>query len=358
MGRKQSDTVEYFPHFVNQGKTLFILKSKYGNDGYAAWFQLLEVLCRSEDHYYDCNKEDSWQYLVAQLSIKEITATEILNLLAKLGNIDAGMWEKKVIWCGNLVTNLSVVYRKRGRAVPEKPILNITLQKILDIKHETVTEKPISVAEKPHSKVEYSRVEYSKAPLPPKSTTAAADINLPNIFTLYEQEIGKLTPQVIEQLKDIETLYPADWIVDAFKESAGRARSWKYIEGILKRWSTEGRTVPSVPPTSAPRPAIPAGVLAAAQEQPSPDIGPGEAWEQVKALIKPRVNAMNYAYFEGTIGLEWRGVCLVVQASPYSAEYFSTKVRSMIENALIEVTGNKCLVVCQAGEEVACGEVK
>jgi hypothetical protein len=28
------------------------------------------------------------------------------------------------------------------------------------------------------------------------------------------------------------------------------------------------------------------------------------------------------------------------------------KVRSMIESALIEVTGNKCLVICEAPEEV------
>lgn len=63
-----------------------------------------------------------------------------------------------------------------------------------------------------------------------------------NIFTLYEENIGMLTPMIADQLKDAEQLYPASWIEDAFKEAVSRnKRSWKYIEAILKRWASEGR---------------------------------------------------------------------------------------------------------------------
>lgn len=102
MGRKQSDIVDYFPHFAEAGKTLFILKTRYGNDGYAFWFQLLEILCTEVGHFYDCSEEHTWQYLLSRTGTKNaITGTEILDLLANLGKIDKELWGKKIIWCRN-----------------------------------------------------------------------------------------------------------------------------------------------------------------------------------------------------------------------------------------------------------------
>lgn len=64
----------------------------------------------------------------------------------------------------------------------------------------------------------------------------------PNIFTLYEENIGMLTPMIAEELKDAERLYPASWIEDAFREAVSQnKRNWKYIEAILKCWDSEGR---------------------------------------------------------------------------------------------------------------------
>lgn len=64
----------------------------------------------------------------------------------------------------------------------------------------------------------------------------------PNIFTLYEQNIGMLTPMIAEELREAEETYPASWIKDAFKEAVSRnKRSWWYIARILERWSSEGR---------------------------------------------------------------------------------------------------------------------
>lgn len=64
----------------------------------------------------------------------------------------------------------------------------------------------------------------------------------PNIFTLYEQNIGLLTPLIAEELREAEREYPAEWIEDAFREAVAlNKRSWKYIRAILERWSTEGK---------------------------------------------------------------------------------------------------------------------
>jgi len=64
----------------------------------------------------------------------------------------------------------------------------------------------------------------------------------PNIFVLYEQNIGPLTPLLAEQLQDAEKNYPPSWIEDAFKEAAElNKRSWRYVQRILEHWAAEGK---------------------------------------------------------------------------------------------------------------------
>lgn len=65
----------------------------------------------------------------------------------------------------------------------------------------------------------------------------------PNIFVLYEQNIGPLTPLLAEELMEAEDTYPAPWIEDAFREAVElNKRSWRYIQRILERWAAEGKT--------------------------------------------------------------------------------------------------------------------
>ena len=63
-----------------------------------------------------------------------------------------------------------------------------------------------------------------------------------NIFALYEQNIGLMTPMIAEELKEAEKFYPSQWIEDAFREAVTmNKRSWKYIARILERWASEGK---------------------------------------------------------------------------------------------------------------------
>jgi len=63
-----------------------------------------------------------------------------------------------------------------------------------------------------------------------------------NIFALYEQNIGIITPMIAEELKEAEKLYPAQWIEEAVKEAVMlNKRSWKYVARILERWASEGK---------------------------------------------------------------------------------------------------------------------
>jgi len=76
----------------------------------------------------------------------------------------------------------------------------------------------------------------------PKVGGAALPLERPNVFKLYEENIGPLTPLIADALKDAEELYQADWIADAIKLAVtNNKRNWKYCEAILKRWKEEGR---------------------------------------------------------------------------------------------------------------------
>ncbi len=67
-------------------------------------------------------------------------------------------------------------------------------------------------------------------------------VQRPNIFTLYEQNIGPLTPLVADELREAELEYPPGWIEDAMRQAVEyNKRNWRYVHGILRRWQTEGR---------------------------------------------------------------------------------------------------------------------
>lgn len=65
---------------------------------------------------------------------------------------------------------------------------------------------------------------------------------LPDIFTLYEENVGMLNPMIADWLKEAEEQYPESWIRDAIKEAVGlNKRNWRYIDRILETWAAEGR---------------------------------------------------------------------------------------------------------------------
>lgn len=66
--------------------------------------------------------------------------------------------------------------------------------------------------------------------------------NKSNVFKLYEENIGALTPLLADMLKEAEQNYPGAWFEEAFEIAVSRnVRNWKYIEAILRRWKENGK---------------------------------------------------------------------------------------------------------------------
>jgi DnaD/phage-associated family protein len=79
-------------------------------------------------------------------------------------------------------------------------------------------------------------------PNPDEEEPIALMVERPNVFILYEQNIGTLTPIIADQLRDAEQTYPLEWIEEAISVAVQHnVRKWRYVLTILERWRQEGK---------------------------------------------------------------------------------------------------------------------
>lgn len=76
----------------------------------------------------------------------------------------------------------------------------------------------------------------------PSDKTSAPPMERPNVFKLYEENIGPLTPLIADALKDAEETYSDEWVAEAIELAAkNNKRNWRYCEAVLKSWKDKGR---------------------------------------------------------------------------------------------------------------------
>jgi DnaD/phage-associated family protein len=67
-------------------------------------------------------------------------------------------------------------------------------------------------------------------------------VEMPNVYNLYEKNIGPLSPMIADTLRDAEKTYPASWIEEAIQIAVeNNVRKWSYIDAILEGWRTRGK---------------------------------------------------------------------------------------------------------------------
>jgi DNA replication protein len=84
-------------------------------------------------------------------------------------------------------------------------------------------------------------------------TLLGVSVERPNIFTLYEQNIGPLTPLIADRLRDLDETFPTEWIEESIEIAVTRnVRRLSYVEGILNRWQQDGRAEDDAPDGAQP----------------------------------------------------------------------------------------------------------
>lgn len=244
MARPRKQTAEYFPHFVADSRTKFILEDGWGNDGYAFWFKLLELLCKSDGHAYNCAENGNKRYLTAYTKIDESTTDAILEALTEAGKIDRELWEQKqIIWCQTLVDNLSNLYSKRTVSSPEKP----NVAEFSERKPPIIEQLDVG---KPQSKGKESRGDKSKGEEPNGSlcpeAPAIADSPDGNVILTLPLNDKTEYPIYEEQEHEWAALYPAVDVIQQLRNMKGwlnanpkkrktKAGILRFINGWLSR---------------------------------------------------------------------------------------------------------------------------
>lgn len=201
MAREQRYDVDYFPHNCVHGRKMHIIETKYGNDGYAVWFKLLEQLGRSNKHYIDVSDEMNFMYLISVFKVDGEKAASILDDLAKLGAINEFLYkEHRIIFSQKFIESIRDAYRKRKSKIFEySDILNEkgikNTQSTVNLPEETHKEsvKPTEVIPKEkESKEKESKVEVEKekeennTPPPPQNPYDVQIVLLP-LKALYDK---------------------------------------------------------------------------------------------------------------------------------------------------------------------------
>ncbi|MBC7250612.1 MAG: DnaD domain protein [Anaerolineae bacterium] len=87
------------------------------------------------------------------------------------------------------------------------------------------------------------RLQRGELRLPEMEPEVRLEVQRPNIFVLYEQNIGLLQPLLVDELREAEQTYPPEWIEEAFHIAVeNNVRRWSYVRRILERWAAEGKS--------------------------------------------------------------------------------------------------------------------
>jgi hypothetical protein len=115
MARPERRDVDYFPFYVKDGKTLFILESQYGCKGTGFFTNVMRFLCQTPDHHYQIKEDSDRMFFFSRCHCDEPLGEEMMKVLAKTGKIDKDLWfNHGVVVSEDLLMSITDAYRKRN----------------------------------------------------------------------------------------------------------------------------------------------------------------------------------------------------------------------------------------------------
>ena len=221
MARPEQNNVDYFPHIIGDGKKIYYIEQKYGNDGYATWFKILETLAKTNYHYIDLRKKTELMFLAAKCKVSEEILQSIVSDLADFGKIDADLWKVKVVYSSEFIESIYDAYRKRKIKPPVKTQL---MAEVIRFTAEETRLMAENSADNTQSKGKKSKVNKSKEEGGPPT-----EIEVVEFFE--EKGFAKDLAQ-----KAFEYYNIADW-----KDSKGnKVKNWK--QKMLSVWMKNNNT--------------------------------------------------------------------------------------------------------------------
>lgn len=263
MGRSVKRGIDWFKHDTDASEktTLFALEARYGNDGYAFWFKMLEILGKKATASIDCSDINEWFHLLHRVRMEEQRVRDILDLLASLKAIDPQLWrDRQIIWSDNFVERLDTLYSKRKEGAPQKPMTSQPEPPIPETPSEhPVTEKPVSESKTPISVAEKG-VSVTEKPVSESEIVGPFDLTEAEVRRSIEMDEAieaaarsngiPLHESGLLKARDLAATYGLDKLLEAIKIAGlGASQTWRYVEGILKKEATRHPAASPTQPT-------------------------------------------------------------------------------------------------------------
>ena len=242
MARPESKTVLYFPFYVKDGDTLFLLENKYGCEGLGFFTGVMRFLSQTPDHHYCIKDEVKKMRFFATIKIDEFKGIDMLNIMSITGKINKVLWdENRVIVSEDFLSSINDAYKKRINKI-------ITIQEIVTfyelmypvttLPEPETTPNSKKTDRNPQSKVNKSKLDNNRDIVTSKEATIYQSINKSflsqndNKFTNYAKE-GKAIKQIIKKATARKPEDAEDFIKDMI------SRFWELKTSKDKFWSSQ-----------------------------------------------------------------------------------------------------------------------
>jgi len=265
MGRKERHDIDYFPFFIKDGRTLYILEAKYQCKGTGFFTNLFRFLSRTPDHHFQIKNVSDQMYLVASTKCDSESAMDMIEMMVATGKLDQELWQRAgVLASADFIDSIQEAYRKRSNPcitldeIRQK--FNLTSGRNTLAYVKPLEEIPITTEETPFARVSsgsypQSRVEKSKEEESKEEKRTTVEVlgrcSPPDsmicphtdIIALYHQILPEL-PQVMVWPESCQKTLRARWREDVKRQDMGWWEAYfeyvkrsDFLMGRDKDWS-------------------------------------------------------------------------------------------------------------------------
>lgn len=172
MARPERNTVDYFPFLCKEGKAMYYIEAKYGNDGYAGWIKILRQLAVTNNHFLNLSDKIELMFLASKCKITEEKLVDIISDLCDLGEFHAKLWsEFRIVFNEKFVEHIEDAYKKRNNNCITLSGLRVLLVNLRILKPDYClqgeynnTQSKVKKSKEEESKEDKSEVNEKKTP--------------------------------------------------------------------------------------------------------------------------------------------------------------------------------------------------
>lgn len=200
MARPERNNVDYFPFLCKEGKAMYFIEQKYGNDGYSVWIKLLRQIAVTNYHYLNLSDQTEMMFISSKCRVTQEVLINIIDDLCTMGEFHQELWsENRVLWSEKFIEHIQEAYKKRNNKCITLPGLRTLLPGLRTPKPtKSRNNSPVNT----QTRVEYSKEEKSRGCTHPLCVWIQT--SLPNVsklkFQLTDVEAERLIKKIDKRI--------------------------------------------------------------------------------------------------------------------------------------------------------------